>query len=485
MHNDSENINSEKLTKNSVLYLLAMVLPRAVNFITISLYTYHVAPAEYGIYGYTATIGAFLSVLSCMDLNVYYLRTYGLAEDKKTLNGTIYWLMALWNIVLTVLSLCLMPLVWRLLDVSFSYWPYVPLMLVGHFFTSFEILPTRTYRLKGEAKYYLIRILTRTSLNVGLCAMFLLGLKNGIVGRYYADIICSVVFGIVFIFYMRRNSYFKIDLKIAKEALKFSLPIVPSDLLNAAIPMINTMLIASYLDMSSLGIYTVGLSLASVVSMLTTAITFTFEPEFYLRSAKPDFPRYAKKIKDIQIVIVVWICCGCGLFVREAAMLFLSDRYWNSWQVVQIMAVYYFLVAIGGYLYGHAAVQGRTKSITFACLGNFIILVVSSIILLPIFGSNALGWTNCLGILTQIAIQYALLERNSLKGSQFTRDYFLIAATIILFIISRPLHSLSIWICILLKVFTFAVYSFLLLALYKIRIKDIWENTVKKLRKRA
>ena len=172
---------------NTILYFIAMTLPKLAGLILLPLYSLYITPADFGIYGYINTIVIFIAVLSSLALNAFYLRYYPLNEDKKEINGTIFWFMCLWNIFLLATGLTITYVFWDFAEVSFDYMPYMPIALVGQFFNSMEIIPMRTYRIRGEAKYYLYRVLAKCILTILFAYVFVVHFRLGALGRLYSD----------------------------------------------------------------------------------------------------------------------------------------------------------------------------------------------------------------------------------------------------------------------------------------------------------
>lgn len=470
----------KRFLKNSFLYLLAMILPKAVSFFVLPVYTRYLEPEAYGILSITGSIIGVMSVLSAMGLNAFYLRNYAKAEDKKELNGTIFWPMCIWSIIIFAVSTLILPFALRIFKISVPFFPFMFLALLTQLFNSMEIIPMRTYRIRGEVQYYFVRILFKTIISVVLGLTFVVGFKQGILGRYYAELINAIIFAVVFIIYMFKNSHFKINKDLLQEAVRFSLPIVPSDLLLMGTPMIINVIIQRILSLSQLGVYSIGLTISGLVHIVTMSINLTVEPEIYNKANTSEFTCFFTKLKNMMIISVSIISVGAGLFIRDAIMLLLAESYWDSWKVVQIISISYIISALKEQFSQLIIIQGKTKMLSFSNLSYLIIGSVMSIVTLTLWGEDGLGWANIFGMTGSFLVLYLSADKSEFKDLNINRDFFVVVLSLIVLYYSRLFHNQRIIISIIFNTIIFMVYIFVLLKIYKIKINQIFAELIKR-----
>lgn len=463
--------NKQKLVRNSILYMMAMVFPKVAGFIIIPIYTRYIVPEEYGIFFYTTSIIGVTMVFSSLGMGTFYFRNYNLEHDKKEFNGTMFWSLLIWNIILLFFNWFILSITFNLLNTPFSFYPYMLLALITQFLNSIEIIPMRTFRVKGEVYYYLIRILLKTLLNIGLGLYFIIELQMGVIGIFYAEVISAFVFAIIFLFYMFNNSYFNINLKLFKKAFKFSLPLIPSDLLLLSAPLIINVIIERTLSLAQLGIYSIGISIASVVKIITSSVSMSIEPVLYNYSSKEDFPKFFLNLKNITIGTVGIFCIGIGLFIREISMLLLSEKYWSAWPIVQIILISYIISTMKDMLGKLIIIEGRTTILLLSNLSYLITNILICIATLPLWGEYALGWSNLIGFLFALIIIILNIKSFNLSKLNLLRDFFMIFLGYSLFIITRLLHHEFILLNISIKIILFIMFSLIVMRLYHISPK--------------
>ena len=473
---------SANLGRNTLLYLVAMLVPKIIAIFTLPLYSHYIEPADYAIFNYTTNFSTFLAVVSSLGLNSYYLISYPKSKDQKLLNGTMFWFLGMWNaVMLSVLGVSLW-ILWPYLNMSFDYFPYIPLAIVTHFFFVVDVIPMRTYRLRGEVHFYMIRVILKSIMQAAFGILFVVVMKKGVMGKYWSEFIHNFVFAIVFVVYMIRNSYLKIDKTILKDALKFGLPLVPSGLVTQGHGAINSMITEKLLTLAQLGIYSMGASIAQVIHMVTQSISLAVEPEFYIHAGTPKYNDFVRKMKSIQLVVVGWFCVGCSMFVREAVVLFLGKSYHDSWAVVQVLAISYMVAIVSGVYTTMSMIEKKTKFLLLVNIGVLGVMVGSEFLLLPWFGIVGIGIANiCISIFSFV-VQYFYIGRKKLKDMHLTRDFVIIGVAAALIYCSNGLRSINIWLCIALKIVMFASYTVILLSIYDVKISEIIGLVFKKKR---
>jgi O-antigen/teichoic acid export membrane protein len=457
-----------KLGMNSILYFVSMVLPKVAGFFLLPIYSCYIEPNDYAILAYTGSFTSFLSILSALGLNAFYLRNYSRATDKKEFNGTVYWFMCLWNIMLFLISIPIIKGLFVYLNSPIPFLPFMGIALLTQFFFSMEIIPMRTFRIRGEAKSYLIRVACKAILNVLLIIVLVVWLKWGILGKFYAELINSAIFAIIFIAYMYRNSYLHINFTLLCNGLKFSLPIVPSDLLQVSVPSLKNLIIEKVLSMTQLGIYSIGATISSMAQMVTSSIALAIEPEMYVRATSKDYPIFAMRLKNIEMLVISWFCVGCGLFIREVIFSLLSEKYWLSWPIAQVLLIS-FIIAILKDFYGQLLIiQDRTRILVWGNIGNLVANVVVCWYLVPIYGIEMLGWSASIGYLLMFIIYYIATDRSNFAQMNHSRDFMVIIFCAVLLYGSRAVNNMNLGMVILIKSLIFIVFTIILTKIYGI-----------------
>lgn len=464
---------SNSMMKNSFLYMLSMVIPKIVALLMIPIFSYYIVPEEQGIYAYTQNVVTVFNIFSVLGLNVYYLRYYTAKEKEVNFSGTFFWFIVLWNAILLGIGTPAFWFVWNTAGIEFPFFPYMFMALVHNFMLALEIIPMRAYRMNGEVNVYFRKIMIKTVISTGIAIWLVFFCKMGIMGRYWADIISSAVLGVLFIIYMLQNSQFGIDVKELKEGLKFSLPILPANIIQVSEPLVKSVIIERMFPLAELGIYSMGASLANMISVLSQSVSMAVEPEIYARADKPEYMEYMNKIKKMYMVLGIIGGLFFGIFIREAVYICLSDSYYESWRVVQPLVISYVLAMLTGLLSSMIIIQNRGKLLVWVNLSYLIITIIGSVLVLKISNVSMLGWVNVAGQLMMIVVLYSLLRKGLTNTFKLRWDMLYITIMCVVLIFTNSLNQLQFIVCVCVKLLVWLAGSYITLICYGYSIKDV------------
>lgn len=468
-----ETSTVKNMGKNVILYMAAQIIAKVASLILLPIYTYYLDPAELGIYEYIRSYLAIITILSTLGFSTFYLRFYSTENDKRSFNGTIFWFLICWNIMLFILGVIAVPFIMKVLDAPCGFWPFMFIALGYQFFLSFEIIPMRTYRINGEVKKYFAISVLKAVLQIFAIIVVLKVLHMGLAGRYMAELFIAIIFAIIFIVYMIKNSTNKIDKNIIKRGLKFSLPLVPSDLLQIGSNSMCVIIIEKMLSVTQLGLYSVGLSISTIINTVTTSMWYAIEPELYLRSESNDLNTFFVKIKRIYLAVTMAVCVVSGLFVQEAIMLVFPGKYAGVGGIVQVLAFSYMMAGLYSLYNQLVIMQNKTNKLFGINLAKVIMSLGSCILLIPLFGANALGWSYFLGYLVSFLVAYAVIDRNIERERTLYKDYLLILLGGVIIFMSRLLDGFSIGEGVLIKMCMFALYCICIMRIYGLKLDEI------------
>lgn len=473
----NKNITS---ISTSLLYVAAVAIPNIIGFITLPIYSSVLTPGDYGLISYTNSYTNFIATLSSLCLNIYFLRNYSSAKDKKFFTGAMFGNLIIWNVILFILESIIFSLAFYFANVQVPFYPYMFLTLLNSFFISFEIIPLRYFRIRGEAVKYFVRMVSKSLMTVALMIYFLFVARIGVMSRFYSNLIPSIIFAVVFIIYMKKNTEISIDKGIMKEGLKFSLPFVPSEMVSQFSNLFLNSTILNLISINYLGIYSIGTTMASVIGVISSALIMTFETDVYLAAEKEDFAKILVRVKNISFAVMLAVSLAGGMLVREVSMIFLSEKYWEAWPIVQILSLAYPIEILTSIYYNINVIEKHR----FAPLISKIVALISQIVicfvLFSVMGDSAFGWS----VVSKSFVAWLVLVLCSNKkakyGMKIGRDVFLLGSMYCLMQLSNLLNPMGFIISVFGKIIIFIIAVVILMWVYEINLKEL---VIKLLRK--
>ncbi len=134
-----------KIVKNTALYTLSNILPQAVAFILLPLYTQYLLPEEYGIVNAMVAVQAILAIFFSLSIERSIIRMYwDYPEKEKSFLGTL-------SISIIVLSFFVLLVTFLLKDYlqllfkEISFYPFYQFTIIMTFFAHFFFSPRRIF----------------------------------------------------------------------------------------------------------------------------------------------------------------------------------------------------------------------------------------------------------------------------------------------------------------------------------------------------
>ena len=168
--------------------------------------------------------------------------------------------------------------------------------------TNKEIISAPT-RIRNKRKVYVFSGVTQ-SLTYYLIAILLINIGYAYDGLIYANLISSaailVYFGVINREFFTLGKY---DKKIAKELLKFGIPLVPTFMIFWVFNSIDKIMITNILGTAELGVYSIGARVASISSIIYAAFAGGWQYFAYSTMRDDDYKKMMGKIWEILFVI--------------------------------------------------------------------------------------------------------------------------------------------------------------------------------------
>lgn len=331
-----------KTMQNVVIFTFGTMVAQALSFLTLPILTRYLTTGDFGIYNYTFTIMNFLLVVSSLSLNSYVLRHYfeiNTNEDKGKLFGTIFIFIILFNGILLFLEFWIISYLITLLHIQIPFDPYFKIALASNYFEIFGMLPLIYFRIMKQAWNFLLLSASKAVLFTSTVLILVMHYKMGVMGFFYGMLFVNLIFVPVYFLVMLKISRFSFDMNLLKKGLKFSLPIVPSAFASMAMQSIDRLVLERYVDLSHIGIYSVGVALGSALLILVRGFFYAIEPVIYEAFKKEDFNRKIVLIKDKFLFLVLLLGCILIIFCKEIITLMVSTRFYEAYKIIPVYVV--------------------------------------------------------------------------------------------------------------------------------------------------
>lgn len=224
----------------------------------------------------------------------------------------------------------------------------------------------------------------------------------------------SIEFGVfslfLYILYMRdyRVEKLRYEKSILLRILKESYPFIFSALLVTIYGQTDKIMLKEMLGFSSVGLYSVSLTLAGAISIIPSALIEGFRPEIMLFKQK-DEQRYQYRLKQLYGV-VFWICFAYCLFItvfaKQILMLFYGEQYIAATQSLSIIVWYTSFSYFGAINNLYMVAENKTSWVQIITLLGAILNVILNLVFIPYWGVVGAAVAS---LITQIVANYLLM----------------------------------------------------------------------------
>lgn len=387
-----------KLVKNTLLYSLGSILPQAVGFILIPLYTKYLSPSEFGIVNSMLVIQVFLAIFLTFTLEKSILRLYydyKTEEEKKIFISSIF----KGILLCTLITLGFVFVFSNKIQLIFSdieFYPYYIIAILTSVFMTFNLVPKSYYRLKQNAKKYITLSITEFLLSTGLVIWFIVFKQEGALGMLSGKMYAFLFLLPVYVFIMREFIFTKFDIVMLKNGFSFSLPIVPTMLAAWILGQADRIFIANYFSLNDVGIYAMSQRLASLVTIFSSSFMLSYHPLFF-EVANSDEQESAKKklgrYNHIFILTIMLFSFAIVFFSKELVLIFLNSRYHSAYLYIPVISLSYFIGSVSSIIIGVFYQQSKKMKadMTLGIIGACFTLLTLFIFVKP-FGITGAIW---------------------------------------------------------------------------------------------
>ncbi len=468
--------SDKKVFINSIIYSCSGLLQKCFNFFLLPLYTTYLSTEDYGINSVITSFISTASFIVAFSLFSAVLRFYvDLKDDAKKLKrfyGTVSLFVFFSGVVFAVLLTVLRGPVSKYLFSGIDYYPLILVALISLIFSCEHTIFDNILRSQQKALKSSICSISYLLITVVFNIVFVVLLKMGALGSLLATLIASILYTTYFMVEMslNRTIEFCIDFKLLKDALKYSIPIMPHNLSTQIAQFVSKLIISDVGSLAGLGVYSVATQFAHIADTIQSYVDSAYGPWLYerLKSRENEYKEKIRENVKLLIAVVGLFFVGISLFAQDYIMLFVEKSYIEAWKYVPLIVsvfaiktIYYFYVEVLFYY------KNASRKLFWATLTSSVVNVALSFILIPVLGVNGSILADAVSMIVRVLIIIIIskqYENIGLKVRDFFNNFLVVEGFTILGLLPSIITGQS----------KFSVMNFL----YKIIIVMVYAATV-------
>lgn len=391
----SKETSGKKVILNSIIYSCSGLLLKCFSFFLLPLYTAYLSTEDYGITSVATTFIGTMSFVVAFSLYSAIKRFYvDYKEDPEKLRrfyGTVCTFVFLSGIVFSGLFYVFRD---ALSKYVFSGVDFYPIILVCIISLVFECQHTIfSYILKSQQKALKSSVFSIAYFMVTLVLniLFVVVLRMGAVGSLLATMLGYILYTVYFVIEMsvKKTIRFCLDIKVLKDALKYSVPIMPHNLSTHIATLISKVLIGNAASLASLGVYSVASQFGHIADTIQSYVSQAYGPWLFekLHAHAQGYKAGIRKISGLLSAVIGLFLLGIALFAQDYILLLVDPAYADAWRYVPLIVVvfaiktmYYFYVEILFYY------KKASKLLFTATLSGSLLNLLLSAFMIPMWG---------------------------------------------------------------------------------------------------
>lgn len=384
-------------------YTIGNVIVKAVNFLTLRLFTGLLTTSDYGVFGiYQSYLGIFEMVILFGTVHTIKMVKYDEKVDYEKYVSSIINIPILGSIILLLITSVVAVFHQTIFDLSFTIWYAI---FFSACFQAIANIIVGKMILDGEYKKYIVYSLVNTILNLGI-SIFLCYTLFRAENTYWARIIGTLVANVISCLYVccvnriQRPNYTYI-----KNGIKMGFPLLIHSVATQVLVQTDKIAISQLSSYESVGLYTAAASIAVIPMTILSSIENSWSPWFFECLSTSKYHEIKKK----NTWIVLLFALGLALFILgcpEIVMIMTHISYWDSVNVLIPLAIAAFAELIYIIPLNLELYYKKSKSIWIYTTIAVVCNIVLDIVFIRLFGYIMAAYVTCFSRFLLFVLHY-------------------------------------------------------------------------------
>ena len=382
--------NVRRVSRQLIAYGTADVSILAINFLLLPIYTRVLSPVEYGALTLLLVFEAFLKPVLRCGLDAAYLRQYfdeSSEAGRKSLAATILLVVLALNGAALALLWPASPWMTALLLGTGEYVAAFWLVAVNTALANLLFLPTGLFRAQERSSLVGTVSFLRSLATIVARLVLVVGFRKGVYGLALADVLVTLVFvAVLSPTLWRMTSGGAWSRSRADAALHYGWPQVPAGVLGQTMAMTDRYVLGLYLSLQDVGVYSIGITMASVLKLFPVAFASAWMPFAFSSLGRADAPAMFARQASYAFAVMCFAALGAAACAGPLVVLVLPPAYHQAPFVIPVLVLGITIQATTSFVSTSLNVARRTSRIPLAAGMGAAGSLLGSLLLVPRFG---------------------------------------------------------------------------------------------------
>jgi len=391
----------KRLFTNTGIYMVGEFSIKLLSAFITPIYTILLLPEEYGVWSLSVMALAGLTYIFNPALHGAVTRFWFDHENtesaRRRFQGTVLSFLLLWSTLLVILLNVVGVTLFDLIFVDLPFHPWGDFIVWIAYISTLSVVPKATWIAAERPKTVVGINLLATAVNLLGAIALVIFAHIGVIGLFWAKLASVIIVGFPYISYLRKNVSLAWDNSMLKQALAFSLPLVPHLIAHWILAMSDRLIIERYAGIANVGIYSSAYVFIEGVNMVAMSMNRAWVPLFTRDYGDASQRPFIGRSITYFLTIVTGITLLLVVLSPTIIRIFYAENYAAAANVAPILAMgglfqgtYY--IYVGGLFYFK-----RTTIIPFITITAGLVNIGLNILLIPIIGLEGAAWATLAG----------------------------------------------------------------------------------------
>ena len=346
----------KRLGKHSAIYGLGGLVSRILAVLLLPLYTRYLSPSDYGKVETLIALTTVIGIVLRMGIHSAFFRFYFDSQDpgdrRRVVRTSFWFTMAMATAGLAGGVLLAAPIA----DVLFGS-PGDSELVMAAFVglwagMNYEQL-TSLFRVEERSVAFVSASLANIFLTIGATLLLVVALDQGPIGVIVGNFTGTLIVYAVLVGYRREQLGLEFDRGLLREMNRFGIPLVPTALFLWVTNFSDRIFLVKLADTEEVGLYSVGVRIASAMVLLLTAFRLAWPAFAYSIDDDREARRTYAFVLTYLVALTTWVATGLALLSPWIVDWIAAPAFAESSRVVGPLAfstvafAAYIVVAIG------------------------------------------------------------------------------------------------------------------------------------------
>jgi O-antigen/teichoic acid export membrane protein len=346
------------LARHFVTYGIGIYLTKLIGFFMIPVYTAYLTPADYGVLELLDLTMYVVGMVVGLGISNSIIRFYSDCRedtDKSRVISTAFYAMLVMIIIINGLLIIFSGSISRLIFQSgeSTHSPaelafFVKVVAVSGIFEMMAAAGVAFLQAEKKSSRFTIASVGRFILAVGLNIVFVVGLKMGVLGVLYTQIISNFLFLITMTVMARSRLGLHFSGNLAREMIKYGAPLIISTLSMFVIHFSDRFFLERFVGLKVLGVYSLSYKFALILPALFYA---PFEliwnaQMFDLYKKGEEGKKTINFYNKYMLILSLLFIVPFALCVKDLIFIMANPRFHEAYRVVPVLLMAFMFIGL-------------------------------------------------------------------------------------------------------------------------------------------